>query len=274
MSKDLATRAAGAVAQQENGGKPTVAQLIEQMKPEIGRALPKHMDPDRLARIALTVLRQTPGLARCTPNSFLGALMTCAQLGLEPGPLGEAYLVPFGNEVTFIPGYRGLIKLAWQSGQLESIDAQVVHEADHFDYEYGLHPFLEHKPTMGTPGKAVAAYCVARLQNGGSAFRVMSVAEVEAIRKRSRSSAKGPWVSDWDAMARKTVIRQLIKMLPMSTSMVNLMTADRLDGTVRTEALTAPADEVQAEWVEGEVADDAEPAEDIEQPPVYEGGEF
>ena len=99
--------------------KPPTAQLIEQMKPEIGRALPKHLSPDRMARIATTVLRQNPQLARCTPESFLGALMTASQLGLEPGPIGEAYLVPFGNAVTFIPGYRGLTAgtAVWSTGR-------------------------------------------------------------------------------------------------------------------------------------------------------------
>lgn len=94
---------------------PTLANLIDQMRPEIARALPRHMNPDRMARLATTVLRQTPALARTTPESFLGALMTASQLGLEPGPLGEAYFVPYGNACTFIPGYRGLVKLARDS---------------------------------------------------------------------------------------------------------------------------------------------------------------
>src|SRR5690554_876854 len=142
------SRIGNAVAQRQN----TLAALIERQKPEIARALPKHMDPDRLARIATTVLRQTPQLGAADPASFLGALMTCAQLGLEPGPLGHAYLVPFRNnktntvEVTFIPGYRGLLELARRSGQVRSVAAHVVKDGDDFEFSLGLHPRLEHKP--------------------------------------------------------------------------------------------------------------------------------
>src|SRR5690554_3088052 len=155
------SRISNAVAQRQN----TLTALIERQKPEIARALPKHMDPDRLARIATTVLRQTPQLGQCTPESFLGALMTCAQLGLEPGPLGHAYLVPFKNnktgmfEVTFIPGYRGLVELARRSGQVQSVQAHVVREGDRFDYEFGLNPKLEHKPA-GSDGEVTHAYAV------------------------------------------------------------------------------------------------------------------
>ncbi|WP_158636105.1 recombinase RecT [Tsukamurella sputi] len=204
--------------------------LIRQMAPEMQKALPKHMTGERMARIATTVLRQTPKLAECTPESFLGALLTAAQLGLEPGPLGEAYLVPYGRTVTFIPGYRGLIKLAWQSGQLQDIHAQVVYENDEFDYRLGLHRDLVHVPARGDRGKAVYVYAAAVMKDGGTAFEVMSVGEVEAIRARSRSGNNGPWKTDWSAMARKTAVKQLAKWLPSS---VELRTAVALDETAR-----------------------------------------
>lgn len=248
MGSDLAQRAASAVEQQQNGGKPTLAQLIERMKPELARVLPNQMNPDRMARIATTLIRQTPALARCTPESFLGALLTASQLGLEPGPLGEAYLVPYGNVVTFIPGYRGLIKLAWQSGQLRNIDAHVVHDGDEFEYEYGLNPTLRHKPTRGPRGKVTDVYAVATFQNGGSAFVVMSIDDVEAIRKRSKASKNGPWVTDWAAMSKKTAIKQLVRFLPLSTELRPLATAAHLDGTSRTD--TAVADEAVPTWVD------------------------
>lgn len=249
MGSDLAARAQNAVEQQQNGGKPTLAQLIERMKPELARVLPNQMNPDRMARIATTLIRQTPALARCTPESFLGALLTASQLGLEPGPLGEAYLVPYGNVVTFIPGYRGLIKLAWQSGQLRNIDAHVVHAADEFEFEYGLNPTLRHKPFRGQgPGKVTDVYAVATFQNGGSAFVVMSIEDVEAIRKRSKASKNGPWVTDWDAMAKKTAIKQLIRFLPLSTELRPLATAAHLDGTSRTD--THVAEEAAPTWVD------------------------
>lgn len=198
------------------------------------------------------------------PESFLGALLTASQLGLEPGPLGEAYLVPYGNAVTFIPGYRGLIKLAWQSGQLRNIDAHVVHDGDDFDYEFGLNPTLRHKPARGSKGKVTDVYAVATFHGGGSAFVVMSVDDVEGIRKRSKASKNGPWVTDWDAMAKKTAIKQLVRFLPLSTELRPLATAAHLDGTSRTD--TAVVDEAAPEWVDSteDLADEIADAVDAD----------
>lgn len=237
MARDLAQRVRNTAVAQQNGDgdKPTLRQLIERMKPEIGKALPKHMDPDRIARIAITLVGGNAALAACTPESFLGALMTASQLGLEPGPLGEAYLVPFGDKVTFIAGYRGLIKLAYQSEQLKRIGAHVVRENDEFDFGYGLDPYLTHKPALGNRGDAIAVYAAAKLVNDECPFVVMSIDEVERIRERSHAAKKGPWVTDWDAMARKTAVRQLARWLPMSTDRAGFNTAVALDGTTRTD---------------------------------------
>ena len=239
-------------------GKPTLAQLITQMKPEIARALPNQMNPDRMARIATTVIRQTPALARCTPESFLGALLTASQLGLEPGPIGEAYLVPYGQVCTFVPGYRGLIKLARNSGQLRDIWAEVVFANDTFRYSLGLHRDLVHEPATGDRGKPVAVYAAAQLIDGGTPFVVMTVDEVEAIRGRSRAGKNGPWVTDWNAMAKKTVVKQLTKWLPLSAEVA---AATALDGSVRTDIGALP--DVPT-FIDGEVDDtpalEAEPA--------------
>lgn len=233
--------------------RPSLAQLITRMKPEIARALPNHMSADRIARIATTVVRQTPALARCTPESFLGALLTASQLGLEPGPTGEAYLVPSGQVCRFVPGYRGLIKLARNSGQLRDIWAEVVYERDTFKYTLGLHRDLIHEPAAGDRGKPVSVYAAAQLTDGGTPFVVMTVAEVEAIRARSKAGKNGPWVTDWAAMAKKTVVKQLAKWLPLSAEMA---AAVNLDGAVRTDigALT----DVAPTFIDGEV--DPEPA--------------
>lgn len=232
-------------------GEPSLTQLIQQMKPEIAKALPRHMDPDRMARIATTVLRQTPALGRCSPESFLGALLTASQLGLEPGPLGEAYLVPYGNQVTFIPGYRGLVKLAWQSDRLKAFNAHVVHENDEFTYEYGLEPTLRHKPALTDRGSVVAVYAAAVFTNGGSVFEVMSVEDVEAIRRRSKASNNGPWKTDWSAMARKTVTKQLAKWMPLSTEFSSAVSRD---GTVRTD-IASPLIDVSPDYVDGDTVD-------------------
>lgn len=246
--------------------QPTLAQLIERQKPEIARALPRHLNPDRMARIATTTLRQTPLLARCTPESFLGALMSAAQLGLEPGPLGEAYLVPFrdgksGNYIVqFIPGYKGLIKLAWQSGQLADIWAEVVYSNDEFDYTLGLNRNLVHKPAKSARGEAIYVYAVAKLKDGGSPFVVLSLEEVESIRSRSKASKNGPWVTDWAAMARKTAVKQLSKWLPMSSEFAS---AVALDGSVRTDVGAQLVDVTPVDIDDAQPAIDA-PAEDAE----------
>ncbi|MET8624574.1 recombinase RecT [Kitasatospora sp. NPDC004669] len=233
---------------------PTLAQQIERMRPEIARALPKHMDADRMARIALTTLRRTPKLATCTPDSFLGALMTCSQLGVEPGATGEAYLVPYGRECTFILGYKGMAKLFWQSPIAKSLAAEVVYENDHFEWEKGLSPKLEHRPVLANRGRPVAYYAVATTVNGGSAFVVLSPDDVEAHRKHSKSGGSGPWRDHFDAMAKKTCVRELFKLLPVS---VELAQAVAHDETVRTD-LDASALEVEPDWITGEIVEDGE----------------
>lgn len=252
-------------------GKSTLAQLITRMQPEIAKALPAHMNPERMARIATTTLRQTPQLASCTPESFLGALLTASQLGLEPGPIGEAYFVPFNTKTgmvcQFIPGYRGLIKLARNSGQLVDIWAEIVYEEDEFTVSYGLHRDLVHKPKMGADrGKPVYVYAAAELKDGGRPFVVLTIAEVEAIRNRSKASKNGPWMTDWAAMAKKTAVKQLSKWLPLSAE---FNTAAVLDGSVRTDV--GQLVDVQPDYVDCEVEPSAiaaadEPSENRSKP--------
>lgn len=241
----------------------TVYEFIEAMKGEMARALPRHLNPDRMARIALTEVRRTPLLARCTQASFGGALMTCAQLGLEPGVSGEAYLLPFRNkkkqiyEVQLIIGYQGMAKLFWQSPLARSLDAQAVYEHDPvFEYAYGLEPKLIHKPRLdGDRGKAIAYYAVARMEGGGSAFVVMSPTDIEKIRTRSRAKDDGPWQTDYDAMAKKTCLRQLFKLLPRSPELSQALTQDE---AVRTD-LSADALDMEQEYPDalaGEVVPD------------------
>ena len=249
-----------AVARRDAGladKQKTLAQQIEAMKPEIARAIPRHLNPDRVARIAVTVMRRTPKLAECTPASFLGALMTCAQLGLEPGPLGHAYLVPYGNEVTFIAGYRGLVDLARRSGQVSSVQARVVRQGDQFDYAFGLEPKLEHKPTADADKPVTHAYAVIRLKDGGVDFDVMTKAEIEAVRARSRAAKSGPWVTDWAEMAKKTVLRRLLKTAPMSVEYQQAVANDeqtRTSAAVDAIDLNVPVDDPEA--IDGEVVDE------------------
>lgn len=206
------------------------------IKQQMALALPRHVTADRLARIALTEVRKVPKLAQCDQTSFLGAIMQCAALGLEPGgALGHCYLIPFENrranrvEVQFIVGYRGMIDLARRSGQILSIEARAVYEADHFEVELGLDSRIVHRPdwTKANRGALTFVYAVAKLKDGGTQFDVMSRAEIEAIRDKSQGytvakryakdgQINSPWASNFEEMAKKTVIRRLFKYLPVS----------------------------------------------------------
>jgi len=200
-----------------------VHSLLQQMKPQLEMALPKHLTADRLARVALTAIRKTPRLMGCTRESLAGAIMVAAQLGLEPdGVLGHFYLIPYRNgktgkdECQGMIGYRGMVDLARRSGQISTIYATVVREDDAFDYQLGTEPKITHRPQMDTTKPVTHAYAVAKLTDGSTQFDVMSKDEVESIRSRSRAKDDGPWITDWDEMAKKTVVRRLYKMLPVS----------------------------------------------------------
>jgi len=212
----------------------TVVGLIEQMKSEIARCLPKHLTPDRMARIAMTELRKNPKLQECEPLSFIASIMQAAQLGLEPGILGSCYLIPFWNsklgkfECTFMPGYRGFLDLARRSGQIISLVARSVFSNDEFHYQFGLKEDITHKPCVGERGELVAVYAVAILRDGGHQFDVMSKAEIDAVRETSKSKDAGPWVTHYEEMAKKTVLRRLFKWLPCSVEMQKAVSLDEL----------------------------------------------
>jgi recombination protein RecT len=213
----------------------TIAGLMAdpKIKAQMALALPKHMTSDRLARIALTEIRKVPTLAKCDQTSFLGAIMQCAQLGLEPGgALGHAYLLPFENrkkgitEVQFIVGYRGMIDLARRSGQIVSLTARTVHENDEFSYQYGLNEDLKHVPASGDRGALLYVYAVAKLKDGGVQFEVMSRSDIDKVRAQSKAGNYGPWQTHYDEMAKKTVIRRLFKYLPVSIELATAVTMD------------------------------------------------
>ena len=206
----------------------------EGMKKQFAAALPKHIESERFVRIALTQLRQNPALMQCSPESLLGALMQSAQLGLEPGIMGQSYLIPFKNnklgttECQFQIGYKGLIELARRSGQIETIVANEVCENDTFEYEYGFEEKLVHKPMIkGERGQSYAYYAYATLKDGGRSFVVMSKADIDRIRTTySKAKYGSPWETEYNAMAKKTVIKQLMKYLPVSIELIEKFNAD------------------------------------------------
>ncbi|MNO55008.1 recombination and repair protein RecT [compost metagenome] len=222
LSEKLASKAVSGPSK----GK-TINDLFEQMKPAIAQAIPKHLTPDRLLRIATTSIRTNPKLKVCTPESLLGAVMQCAQLGLEPSILGHAYLIPYKNknketgqyvdECQFQIGYKGLIELARRTGQISSIMAQAVYEKDQFEYEYGINEKLKHVPADGDRGPVVKYYAYAKFKDGGYSFLVMSRRDIEIHRdKFSKAKSYGPWVDHFDEMAKKTVLKALMKYMPIS----------------------------------------------------------
>lgn len=190
---------------------------MQTYKGQIVAALPQHMTPDRLMRICLTEFRKNPRLQQCDHMSFLGAVVTAASLGLEPGSaLGQCYLVPYKNEVEFQIGYRGMIDIARRSGHIVSICARAVYEGDYFKVIYGTEDKIEHEPKF-TSSELTHVYAVAKLQGGGVQFDVMSISEIDSVRTRySKASHGKAWTDSYDEMAKKTVLRRLFKMLPVS----------------------------------------------------------
>lgn len=216
--------------------------MLEQYKGEIARALPKHINPDRMARIALTAFRMTPKLAECDPRSVFAAVIQSSQLGLEIGLMGEAHLVPFGNQCQLIPGYTGLMKLARNSGLVVDIYAEAVRVNDKFALKLGMDRSLEHEPLTaqgGFPasdeerGEVVGFYAVGVLKDGSRTFVAMSRAEVVKVRDGSKGyqaakkyKKESPWDTDFSAMGLKTAIRRLCKWLPKSPELATALSLD------------------------------------------------
>lgn len=215
-------------------GRDMIIAQINQMQGAIKRALPSVLTPERFTRIAVSAISGNPKLQQCDPMTFIGAMMTAAQLGLEPNtPLGQAYLIPYWNgkarrmECQFQTGYKGLIDLAYRSGRISSIQAHVVHENDTFTFSYGLEPALNHVPAMSDRGSPVAVYAVCLTKDGGSVFKVMSWDEcMQHGQKYSKSFGSGPWQTNPEEMAKKTVLKAVLKYAPLSSEFVKGVEAD------------------------------------------------
>lgn len=218
----------------ETKGPATMQGYIKSMESEIAKALPSVITPERFTRITLSALSTNPKLAQTTPKSFLGAMMTAAQLGLEPNtPLGQAYLIPFKNkgvlECQFQLGYKGMLDLAYRSGEVSVIQAHTVYENDTFEYELGLDPKLKHIPAKENRGDAVYFYGVFRTKDGGYGFEVMSVEDVRKHAKKysqSYSGAYSPWTTNFEEMGKKTVLKKALKYAPMKSDFVRGIVQD------------------------------------------------
>lgn len=228
------------VATTNNGEKKTMQTYIKSMEGEIAKALPSVMTPERFTRMTLSAISTNPKLASCTPASFLGAMMNAAQLGLEPNtPLGQAYILPYQNkgtlEAQFQIGYKGLIDLAYRSGEVELVQAHIVYANDKFEVQLGLEPKLVHVPADKDRGEAIKVYAMFKTKSGGYGFEVMSMDAVRLhAEKYSKAYKSGysPWTTNFEEMAKKTVLKKCLKYAPLKSDFVRQVTQD---GSVKTE---------------------------------------
>lgn len=258
MTENMIQNATAKTAVAKTG--TSLKDYITKMQGEIAKALPSVITPERFTRITLSALSTNPQLQQCTPGSFLGAMMTAAQLGLEPNtPLGQAYLIPFRNkgvlECQFQLGYKGLLDLAYRSGEISVIQAHTVYAKDEFEYELGLEPKLKHKPHMGADkGEPIAFYALFRTKDGGFGFEVMSVEDVRAhAKKYSKAFGSGfsPWQTNFEEMAKKTVLKKVLKYAPLKSDFVRQAATDE---TIKTE-IGEDMTEINPIPVEAEIVD-------------------
>ena len=280
--KENAIQAAQSAQSAQISQKPKKMQdYIKKMQGEIAKALPSVLTPERFTRITLSALSTNAKLAETTPQSFLGAMMTAAQLGLEPNtPLGQAYLIPYRNhgvlECQFQLGYKGLIDLAYRSGEVSVIQAQIVYENDEFSYSFGLNPELKHIPAKSERGNPTAVYAMFRTKDGGYGFEVMSMEDVRAHAKKfSKAYNSGPWQTNFEEMAKKTVLKKVLKYAPLKSDFVRGIAQDETIKTELSEDMySVPGVVIEAEDVDytdvETPATDPHTGEVIEEP-RYEG---
>lgn len=251
---------AQSTAKASGNGKATMQQYIKQMEGEIKKALPSVITPERFTRIVLSALSANPQLAQTTPQSFLGAMMTAAQLGVEPNtPLGQAYLIPYRNkgvmECQFQLGYKGLIDLAYRSGEISIIQAQVVYSEDSFTYSFGLEPTLKHIPAASDRGDPIYVYAVFKTKDGGYGFEVMSIDEIRAFaQKYSKAYGNGPWQTNFEEMAKKTVLKRVLKYAPLKSDFQRGVVQDEtIKNEISSDMYSVPSAVIEVDAQTGEV---------------------
>lgn len=252
-------------------GRGTVNAFFQQHKGAIAAVLPKHITADRLLKISLGAVRDNQQLRECTVESLFGAVIKCAELGLEPNtPMQHIHMIPFNvrrgdswqKEVQVVIGYRGYIELARRSGEILKIGAHEVRKNDEFHFAYGINETLIHRPAFGDRGPVIAYYAVAKLAGEEHQFEVMTVDQVEEIRdgshgyqqalsktKRTKDGVivecNSPWFNHAVEMGRKTVVRRLMKYLPLSIELAN---AQRLDDAIETGDGQRLGEVLTGEW--------------------------
>lgn len=217
---------------------------------QMAAVLPKHLSAERMIAMAATEITRNPAIARCSKASLVGAVLQASILGFQPvAALGYCYFVPYGNDVQFQIGYKGMLALARNCDGVKTVYAEVVRQGDKFEYTLGLHRDLIHEPKGDLNAEVTHAYAVAEFDNGGNVFVVLSRAEIERLRKRSPMQSgepKGAWKTDYDAMAKAKALKQLAKYLPLSIDKVSNIATDGMvikpenieNGHVKTEDIT------------------------------------
>ena len=210
-------------------------------------ASPMDMQGSRLARIALSLIVDKPALAECDKESLLSSVMVCAQTGLEPGPVGHAAIVPYKQKAQWQAMFRGMLHLVHRSEQVASVSTGVVRELDEFDYDEGSTPFVHFKRPLlpdADRGERVAAFCTINPKEGVPYVRVMHISEIESIRDRYSKGRREdrPWISEFDEMARKTVIKRVAKLAPVSLQAKIALTYDDLQEIGKDQPSALPPD--------------------------------
>jgi len=246
---------------------PPLVKLLRQYEPDLAMALPDGMTQDRFFSTVINLVRATPQLLNADPLTVVSSVLLSAQLGLEPGaPMGLSWIIPRRNkgrmEASMQLGYRGLVQLAYRSGQVKRIEAHIVHEGDDFDYRFGPGGWsIDWKPE-GTPNRDWShVFAVAETVLGAEMIEVATIAEIRAHRDRyvkGWENKAGAWMTNEPEMARKTVVSRLCRQLPMSAEFQNALVADGqtprelrpdLAGALAIEAITT---DDEGEEVEGE----------------------
>lgn len=241
----------------QSGGLVSVNDFMEKQKDLIARVLPKTITPERLIGIFSMILKSSPKIAECSQQSLISAVIQTAQLGLQPGNMGHIHLVPFNNkgkmEVQLIIGYKGLVELVNRSGEATILTAEVVKERDQFQYELGLNPILRHIPASGDRGKMIGVYCIAKNTIANEkVFVYMQEDEIDKVRKASKagSSEYSPWNTWPEEMAKKTAVKRISKLLPLSAESQQAIAADETIKTKIDEKMVDLPDETRWEGVE------------------------
>lgn len=241
---------------------------LTRMQPQFAAALPRHVDPARFVRVTMTALQMTPALLNADRRTLFASAMRASQMGLMPDGR-EGAIVMFKEQAQFMPMVAGIMKLVRNSGEISTWSVQAVHENDEFECVFGDDERITHKRAKGARGPLIGAYSIVTMKDGEKSREYMDLEEINAIRKRSRSSSGGPWVTDFAEMAKKTVVRRHSKRLPMSTDLDEAMREDDAMFMPHDEPAPVPANDTapvekpkRARGLQ-KVADEAPPADEM-----------